>query len=145
MNLAELPLVNALLNTLSAILLIIGFRFIKQKRISQHKIVMITAFVISIIFLCCYLLHKYHLYTTTGTFNTMFKGEGIWRTVYFSILITHLIFAIMVPFLAIITLFRGLKMKIETHKKIAKITLPIWMYVSVTGVLVYIMLYKLFP
>lgn len=145
MNLAELPLVNALLNTLSAILLIIGFRLIKQKKISQHKIVMITAFVISIIFLCCYLLHKYHLYTTTGTFNTTFKGEGIWRIVYFSILISHLFLAIMVPFLAIITLFRGLKMKIETHKKIAKYTLPIWMYVSVTGVLVYIMLYKLFP
>lgn len=145
MNLAELPLVNALLNTLSAILLVIGFRFIKQKKIPQHKIVMITAFVISIIFLGCYLLHKYHLYVTTGTYNTTFKGEGIWRIVYFVILITHLIFAIMVPFLAIITLFRGLKMKVDTHKKIAKITLPIWMYVSVTGVLVYIMLYKLFP
>lgn len=145
MNLAELPLLNALLNTISAILLVIGFRFIKQKKIQQHKIVMITAFMISIIFLACYLLHKYHLYTTTGNYNTTFQGVGIWRYVYFSILITHLILAIMVPFLAVITLFRGLKMKVELHRKIAKITLPIWMYVSVTGVLVYLMLYKLFP
>jgi uncharacterized membrane protein YozB (DUF420 family) len=145
MNLAELPLVNALLNTVSAILLIIGFRFIKQKKIQQHRMVMITAFVISIIFLACYLLHKYHLYTTTGSYNTTFQGVGVWRYVYFTILITHLILAILVPFLAVITLFRGLKMKVELHRKIAKITLPIWMYVSVTGVLVYLMLYKLFP
>lgn len=145
MNLAELPLVNALLNTVSAILLIIGFRFIKQKKIQQHRMVMITAFVISIIFLACYLLHKYHLYNTTGSYNTSFQGVGVWRYVYFTVLITHLILAVLVPFLAVITLFRGLKMKVELHRKIAKITLPIWMYVSVTGVLVYLMLYKLFP
>ncbi len=145
MNLAELPLINAILNCISAVLLVLGFSFIKQKKIKQHKITMISAFIISILFLTCYLLHKYHLFTTTGTFNTTFKGDGFWKISYFVLLISHLILAITVPFLAVITLFRGLKMNIVMHKKIARITLPVWLYVSVTGVLVYLMLYKFFP
>lgn len=105
---------------------------------------MLSAFIVSVIFLLCYLLHKWMLFQSTGTYNTTFQGEGIWRTVYFTVLITHVILAAAVPVLAIITLRRGLLNNIEQHRKIAKITFPIWMYVSVTGVLIYFMLYQWF-
>ncbi len=139
-----LPTINATLNSISVILLILGFREIKKKNIATHKKIMIAAFVVSVIFLICYLLHKYFLYVNTGSYNTTFSGEGIWRYIYFSILITHVILAAFVPVLAILTIRRGLQMDVEKHRKIAKITYPIWMYVSVTGVIVYFMLYHIF-
>lgn len=145
MDLTILPAINATLNGISGILLILGFREIRQKNIAKHKKIMISAFVISIVFLLCYLLHKYLLFVQTGQYNTAFNGEGFWRFVYFFILITHVTLAASVPVLAIITIKRGLIMNVELHKKIAKITYPIWMYVSVTGVIVYLMLYQLFP
>lgn len=140
----QLPAVNATLNAISTILLLMGFRFIKAKRIPQHRAMMISAFVMSILFLVGYLLHKWHLYSTTGSMNTTFQGVGGWRVFYLVLLATHVILAASVPFLAGITLFRGLKMDVARHRKIARITFPIWLYVSVTGVLVYFMLYQWF-
>ena len=144
MDYTILPTINATLNSISVILLILGFREIKKKNIAIHKKIMIAAFVVSIIFLGCYLLHKYLLFIHTGSYNTSFSGEGIWRYVYFGILITHVILAAFVPVLAILTIRRGLLMNVEKHRTIAKITYPIWMYVSVTGVIVYFMLYHIF-
>lgn len=139
-----LPAINATLNAISTVLLVLGLRFIRAKKIEQHRRMMMSAFVISIIFLACYLLHKWFLYQATGAFNTTFEGQGIWRPVYFTILISHVALAACVPVLAIITIRRGLAMRIDPHRRIAKITLPIWLYVSVTGVVVYFMLYHWF-
>ena len=144
MNLDQLPAVNATLNAVSTVLLVAGYRLIRQKRIEQHRRVMISAFVISIVFLACYLLHKWHLYTTTGSYNTVFPGSGVWRTIYLTILVTHVTLAAAVPVLAILTIRRGLAMSVESHRKIARYTFPIWLYVSVTGVIVYFMLYQWF-
>jgi len=140
----ELPAVNATLNAISTVLLTVGFQFIKRRQIERHRATMIVAFCISIVFLACYLLHKWWLYQTTGSWNTTFKGQGTWRIVYFVLLITHVILAATVPFLASITVFRGLKRMDAKHRRIAKVTYPIWLYVSVTGVLVYFMLYRWF-
>lgn len=143
--LENLPAVNATLNAISTVLLLTGYRLIRAKKIEQHRMAMMGAFVVSMLFLACYLLHKWHLYTTTGSYNTVFAGTGTWRTVYLLLLGTHVVLAIAVPFLAIITIRRGLAMSVERHRRIARITLPIWLYVSVTGVLVYFMLYQWFP
>ena len=139
-----LPAINATLNAVSTVLLLLGYKFIRERNIEKHRRVMITAFVISVVFLACYLLHKWLLFQATGSFNTVFQGQGAWRTVYFTILITHVTLAACVPVLAIITIRRGRAMRIDPHRRIAKVTLPIWLYVSVTGVIVYFMLYQWF-
>ncbi|MBM4178866.1 MAG: DUF420 domain-containing protein [Ignavibacteria bacterium] len=144
MNFDNLPAINASLNALSTLLLVRGFMLIRAKRIEQHRKMMISAFVVSTIFLACYLLHKWHLYSTTGSYNTTFSGTGTWRTIYLVLLFSHVSLAATVPVLALITINRGLNMRVELHKKIAKITFPIWLYVSVTGVIVYFMLYQWF-
>ena len=132
-----LPTVNATLNAIAAVLLIWGFTLIRRKRIEQHRRVMQTAFVTSCLFLVCYLV--YH--SQVG--SVRFHGAGAIRAVYFSILITHTVLAATVPVLAIVTLRRGLAERYDQHRKIARWTLPIWLYVSVTGVVVYVMLYHL--
>jgi uncharacterized membrane protein YozB (DUF420 family) len=124
------------LNGTAAVLLIIAFILIKQRRIQAHKRVMITAFVVSSLFLISYLI--YH--SQVGSVH--YPHSGILRTIYLTILTTHTILAVTVPVLAIITLRRGLKGNYIRHKAIAKWTLPIWLYVSVTGVVVYLMLYQ---
>lgn len=136
---------NAMLNAASTILLLSGYRFIRTKRIPLHRMCMIAAFTLSILFLVGYLLHKWYLFQTTGSYNTMFAGTGAIRTVYFSVLISHVVLAAIVPFLAFITLFRGLRMDVKRHRRIARFTLPVWLYVSVTGVFVYFMLYQWYP
>lgn len=141
MNFEMLPAVNATINAVCTVLLLFGFREIKNKRIENHRRIMTIAFVLSIVFLASYLLHKWHLVATTGGMNTTFKGVGAIRPVYFALLISHVTLAATVPVLASITLFRGLKMDVVRHRRIARITLPIWLYVSVTGVIVYFMLY----
>ena len=134
-----LPTINASLNALSAVLLVWGYTLIRRKQIAMHRRVMLTAFVTSCLFLVCYLV--YH--TLVGG-SVPFGHEGtLLRTVYFSILIPHTILAAAVPVLAIITLRRGLAGKYDRHRKIARWTLPIWLFVSVTGVVVYLMLYHL--
>jgi uncharacterized membrane protein YozB (DUF420 family) len=132
-----LPTVNAFLNGTAAILLMWGFVLIRQRRIDTHRKVMTTAFGVSCAFLVCYLV--YH--AQVG--SVKFQHSGWIRTVYFSILSTHTVLAAAVPVLAIITLRRGLSKRFDAHRRIAKWTLPIWLYVSVTGVVVYLMLYHL--
>jgi protein SCO1/2/putative membrane protein len=145
MNFDQLPALNATLNAICTVLLVRGYSLIRAKKIEQHRTVMVSAFVVSIVFLACYLLHKWHLYNTTGAYNTTIAGQGAWRIVYLGILISHVTLAATVPVLALITINRGLNMRVELHRKIAKITFPIWLYVSVTGVIVYFMLYQWFP
>jgi uncharacterized membrane protein YozB (DUF420 family) len=141
----QLPALNAILNATSTILLLNGYRFIKRKDVSKHRMMMLAAFIVSMAFLACYVLHKVHLHQTTGSYNTVFQGEGFIRIIYFLILGTHVVLAMTLPVLAPLTLGRGLKMSVERHRKIARWTFPIWLYVSVTGVIVYFMLYQWFP
>lgn len=132
-----LPAVNATLNASSAVLLTTGYVLIKKRKIEQHKRVMIAAFCVSVAFLVCYII--YH--AQVG--SVRFQRTGAIRTTYLSILLTHTVLAAAVPFLAVITLIRGLKRKDRRHRAIARWTLPVWLYVSVTGVVVYLMLYRL--
>ncbi len=132
-----LPTVNAVLNATAFLLLLRGWWLIRHKRIDEHRKTMITAFVTSCLFLVCYLV--YH--AQVGSVH--FPHPGAIRAVYLTILTTHTALAATVPVLAIITLRRGLTMRYAMHRRIARWTLPIWMYVSVTGVVVYMMLYHL--
>lgn len=132
-----LPAVNATLNATAAVLLVWGHALMRRKQIDSHKKVMLAAFGVSVAFLICYLI--YH--AQVGSIR--FRKTGPIRGVYFGILITHTLMAAAVPVLAIITLRRGLKYQIPRHRQIARWTYPIWLYVSVTGVVVYLMLYKL--
>ena len=134
----DLPAVNATLNGTAAILLSTGYVLIRRGRIQAHKRVMMAAFALSVLFLVSYLI--YH--AQVG--SVRFSRPGPIRTVYLSILLTHTVLAATVPFLSVITLTRGLKGRFDLHRKIARWTLPIWLYVSVTGVLVYLMLYHLY-
>ena len=136
MSVSVLPSLNALLNSLAAVFLIVGYVFIRRKQVERHRAMMLAAFVTSGVFLISYLY--YHV---NSVMITRFESDGVVRIVYFAILISHSVLAVAVPPMAIITLFRGLKMAVEKHRTIARWTLPIWMYVSVTGVLVYLMLY----
>jgi protein SCO1/2/putative membrane protein len=132
-----LPSVNAVLNATAAVLLIWGYTLIRRKHFAQHRKVMQTAFVVSCLFLACYLVYHYQV----G--SVRFPKTGVLKTIYLSILGTHTILAAAVPVLAIITLRRGLSARYDKHRRIARWTLPIWLYVSVTGVVVYLMLYHL--
>jgi uncharacterized membrane protein YozB (DUF420 family) len=132
----DLPAVNASLNALSGVLLLAGYVLIRARRIAAHRAVMITAFATSSLFLICYLV--YH--AQVG--SVPFPRHGFVRPLYFTILITHVLLAATVPPLAIVTMTRGLKGRYPQHRRIARWTFPIWMYVSVTGVLVYVLLYQ---
>lgn len=136
MTTADLPLLNAVLNGTAFVFLTIGYRFIKRGKWQAHRMMMIAAFCTSILFLVSYLV--YH--AQEG--STPYEGGGIGRIIYFAILISHVVLAATVPFLAIATLYRAWKNPWDKHAKIARITFPIWMYVSVTGVVVYLMLYQ---
>ncbi len=133
----DLPAVNATLNATAAVLLVCGYILIRRRQKQAHKRVMLAAFVTSSVFLACYLIYHWQV----G--SVRFPRTGPVRTVYLSILATHTVFAAAVPLLAIITLSRGLSARFDKHRAIARWTLPIWLYVSVTGVVVYWMLYKI--
>ncbi len=137
MSVHDLPTVNAALNATAAILLVWGYTLIRRKQIDRHRKVMLAAFATSSLFLICYLV--YH--AQVGSVH--FPGTGPIRTIYYTILISHTLLAATVPVLAIITLRRGLTKRFDKHRKIARWTLPIWLYVSVTGVVVYLMLYHM--
>jgi uncharacterized membrane protein YozB (DUF420 family) len=139
MTFSDLPAVNASLNGLSAILLSLGYYFIRRKNQAAHQKCMLAAVVTSVLFLACYL--TYH--AKAG--RTIFKDPHWFRPIYITLLLTHTVLAVTVIPLVIITLSRALKQRFELHKKIARWTWPIWMYVSVTGVIVYLLLYKIFP
>ena len=138
---ATLPTVNALLNSLATALLVAGFVLIKKNKRDAPRNVMLTAFGTSVVFLGCYLVYHFALHHYTGTHGKAFPGTGAARVVYLAILISHVVLAAVVPVLAIITIVRGLNADWERHRKIAKITFPLWLYVSVTGVVIYLMLY----
>ena len=132
-----LPIVNATLNAISAALLIAGYCLIRRGKRAAHQRVMLMAFGSSVLFLISYLVYHYH----AG--SVRFQGTGLVRTLYFSILLTHTVLAAAVPPLAVITLSRALRSRFDRHRAIARWTLPIWLYVSVTGVVVYWMLYRM--
>jgi putative membrane protein len=132
-----LPSVNAALNATTAVLLVWGYVLIRRRRIQQHRKVMQTAFAVSCLFLACYLVYHYQV----G--SVRFPRTGAVKTLYLAILGTHTLLAAAVPVLAIVTLRRGLAARYDSHRRIACWTLPIWLYVSVTGVVVYLMLYHL--
>lgn len=135
-TLQDLPAVNATLNAISGVLLLIAYALIRTRRIEPHRRVMIAAFVTSSLFLISYLV--YH--AQVG--SVRFTRHGFVRPLYFTILVTHVVLAAVVLPLAIVTLSRGLKARYVQHRRIARWTFPIWLYVSVTGVLVYVLLYQ---
>jgi uncharacterized membrane protein YozB (DUF420 family) len=135
---AIFPVIDASLNGTSAVLLLMGRSFIKRGRMAAHRALMIAALVSSSIFLVCYLYYHWHV----GSVH--FQGQGWSRPVYFSILISHTILAAAIVPMIIITLSRALRERFDRHRAIARWTYPLWMYVSVTGVIVYVMLYHLF-
>ena len=130
MTISDLPTLNAILNSISAIFLVFGYNFIRQKKISAHRACMIGAFITSTIFLASYLTYHYY-HGATG-----FKGQGIIRPIYLTILLTHTVLAAVIVPLIFITFARALKGRFDRHRKIARWTLPLWLYVSVTGVVV---------
>jgi protein SCO1/2/putative membrane protein len=132
---STLPTFNALLNALATVLLVTGLGLIKRGKRKAHERVMLAAFGVSVAFLASYLI--YHAWLGSKPF----AGTGPVRTVYFAILISHVVLAAIVPVLAVVTIYRGLKQQWERHKRIAKVTFPIWLYVSITGVIIYVMLY----
>lgn len=136
----DLPAVNATLNGLSAIFLALGYRFVKRGNKIAHRNCMITAFTTSVLFLGCYL--TYHILVKT---LTRFEHPAAWRPVYLTILLTHTVLAVVIVPLILMTLYRARKQQFEAHRKIARWTWPLWMYVSVTGVVIYLMLYQIFP
>jgi len=138
-GISDLPSVNASLNATSAILLVVGYLCIRRRKVTAHKACMVTAFITSTIFLISYLTLRYYAGMTT------FTGQGWIRPVYFTILLSHTILAATILPLALVTLSRALRGRFDRHVRIARWTLPLWLYVSVTGVLVYWILYKLYP
>ncbi|MGD0136576.1 MAG: DUF420 domain-containing protein [Bryobacteraceae bacterium] len=136
MDVHALPALNATLNAIAGTLLAIGYWLIRQKRINAHRRVMLTAFGVSVVFLVSYLVH----HALVGVVYDQHSGAR--HAIYLTILTTHTILAVITPVLAIITLRRGLRMDVKRHRAIARWTFPIWMYVSVTGVVVYLMLYR---
>jgi protein SCO1/2/putative membrane protein len=133
--------VNAALNSLATVLLITGWVHVRRGRVIAHKRIMLSAFGVSILFLACYLLYHFALHQYTGSSSRKFAGTGPIRSVYLAILGSHVVLAAVVPILAIVTIRRGLRADWPRHRRIARITFPIWLYVSVTGVIIYGMLY----
>lgn len=134
-----LPHIIGLVNTLTTLALLVGFYFIKQNKIDSHRKAMMTAFILGGVFLVCYVI--YHL---TNPANN-FRGEGFIRTIYLFILISHILLSLIVLPLVLRALFYALTKQFGNHKKIVRFAYPIWLYVSTTGVIVYVMLYQLFP
>jgi uncharacterized membrane protein YozB (DUF420 family) len=136
MTVQSLPAINATLNAISTVLLVSGYLLIRGRHVAMHRRCMIAACVTSTLFLASYV--TYHLQVG----SVRFTRQGLVRPLYFTILLTHVSLAITVLPLAIVTLWRGLKSRFDRHRAIARWTLPIWLYVSVTGVLVYVLLYQ---
>jgi uncharacterized membrane protein YozB (DUF420 family) len=137
-SVSDLPLVNASLNGLATVLLIVGYVCIRRRRIAAHRAAMVAAFATSVLFLISYLIYHAH----AG--SRPFPGRGPIRVVYFVILITHIALAATIPPLAGVTLWRAYRRRFDRHVKIARVTLPLWLYVSITGIVVYWMLYRLY-
>ncbi len=139
MTLSDLPAVNAALNTLSTIFLTCGYIFIRRQRQVAHRNCMIGAVISSALFLTCYLIYHYN----AG--RTVFRDPAWFRPIYLTILLTHTILAVVIVPMVLTTLYHAVRRQFERHKRIARWTWPIWMYVSITGVLIYFLLYHIFP
>ncbi|MGH9901544.1 MAG: DUF420 domain-containing protein [Pyrinomonadaceae bacterium] len=139
MNFSFLPHLNALLNATSGALLVAGFYFISRRRVAAHVVCMISALAVSTLFLISYLVYHFN----HG--STKFTGQGLVRPLYFTILGTHTILAMVIAPLILVTVWRAARGEFWKHRRIARWTLPLWLYVSVTGVVVYLMLYQLYP
>ena len=139
MTLSDLPAVNAALNTVSTIFLTCGYLFIRRQRQVAHRNCMIGAVISSALFLTCYLIYHYN----AG--RTVFRDPAWFRPIYLTILLTHTILAVVIVPLVLTTLYRAARRQFDRHKKIARWTWPIWMYVSITGVVIYFLLYHIFP
>ena len=134
-----LPHLNACLNGTSAVLLTAGYLSIRSGKIAAHRACQISALIVSLLFLTSYLTYHYF----HGT--TRFQGTGLSRPIYFTVLTSHTILAVVIVPLVIITFYRAFRLDFNRHQKIARITLPLWFYVSITGVIVYLMLYQIYP
>ena len=141
MTVSDLPALNAALNGLATLLLTAGFVAIRAKNERVHRACMLSAFGVSIVFLVTYVLHK----ILVQGVHTPFGGEGVIRVVYYAMLISHIILAIAIVPLVLITLTNAIRGRFEVHRRWARVTFPLWYYVSVTGVLVYFFLYRWFP
>ena len=140
MSLTDLPAVNACLNGLSAVFLTTGYVFIRRGNKIAHRNCMVSAFITSTIFLICYLTYHFTVRTVTR-----FEKPEWFRPIYLTILLTHTVLAVVIVPLVLMTLARAVKQRFDLHKKIARWTWPLWMYVSVTGVVIYLLLYQIFP
>ena len=138
---ATLPMINAGLNGLATVLLLTGFVLIKRGRREAHARLMVLAFGTSIVFLACYLTYHFALHHFTGESGKKFGGTGVIRPIYFMILISHVLLAMTVPVLASMTIWRAWRQNWVGHRRLARVTFPIWVYVSVTGVIIYALLY----
>jgi uncharacterized membrane protein YozB (DUF420 family) len=145
MSFTDLPAINAGLNSLSTMLLTVGFVFIKRGQKTAHRNCMIGALVTSTAFLACYLFYHYKMKQVYGEAHTRFLDPAWFRPIYLVILFTHLVGAIAILPLVLLTVSRAVRQRFELHKQIARWTWPIWMYVSVTGVVIYWLLYHKFP
>ncbi len=141
MTAADLPPLNASLNAIAGVLLAIGIIAIKREAKRAHGFLMGAAFIVSCVFLVCYVAHK----ILVRGVHTPFGGAGAWRAIYYGMLISHILLAMAVPPLAILTMRHALAGRYDAHRRLSKITFPIWFYVSITGVLVYFFLYRWFP
>jgi uncharacterized membrane protein YozB (DUF420 family) len=137
MSVTDLPALNASLNAASTALLVTGYVFIRRGQWQRHRACMLAALAVSVLFLTSYLVYHFNVGSVP------FQGRGAVRLVYFTILITHVILAAAILPLALVTVSRGLARRFDRHRKIARITLPVWIYVSVTGVVIYVMLYRM--
>lgn len=135
----DLPAVNATLNAVAATLLVVGYRYIRRGMVAHHRACMTSAFLVSVVFLVSYVV--YH--AEAG--SVRFTETGWPRVVYFAILVTHIPLAALIVPLALLTMWRALRGQFDRHVRIARWTLPLWLYVSVTGVMIYLMLYRLWP
>lgn len=145
MTLSDFPPLNASLNGLSTLLLATGWWFIRSGRRTAHRNCMIGAFVSSSVFLACYLWYHYQMQRLHGRAHTSFTDPAWFRPVYLAILVTHLVGAMVILPLIAMTFYRAFRERFDQHRRIARWTLPIWLYVSATGVLIYVLLYQVFP
>ncbi len=145
MSLSDFPILNASLNGLSAVLLIAGYVFIKQGRQTAHRNCMISALVSSTLFLICYVTYHVGMQRTHGSAHTKFLNPEWFRPIYLTLLFTHLVAAITIVPMVVVTVNRALRQRFDAHKRIARWTWPLGMYLSVTGVVIYFLLYQIFP
>jgi len=145
MQLQDLPLINALLNSCSALLLLAGYVAIKRDQKERHKRCMVAALITSTLFLTCYVIYHVGMQRVYGSAHTRFVDPAWFRPWYLALLASHLLLAIAIVPMVLMTVYHAIRGNFEKHRKIARWTWPCWMYVSVTGVVIYLLLYRIFP